>query len=147
MNRHELEAAALAAANRCLKTKGYIALVDVFMAMDKLTPAQHEDWRMGRKPCLEAVIQLNLSQINVVCCAVHDSAARGKLKPSWTAYVKWGKGNRTSLRFSKSGAPQLERHWATHYLAIRPVKPHSAPQSVSESLPTNLSATPPPHTQ
>lgn len=146
MSRQELEAAALASADHWLKTKGYIALVDVFIAMGKLTPAQHEDWRMGRKSYLEAVIQLNLSQINVVCRTVHNSAAKGELKPSLTAYVKWGNGNRTPLRFTKSGAPELERSWATHYLAIRPAKPHSNPQPAAESPPTNMSATAPPNT-
>jgi len=65
---------------------------------------------------MERVIQLNLSQINVVCRAIHASAQRGRLKPSWTAYVKWGKGGRPPLRFTKSGDATLERHWATHYL-------------------------------
>ena len=36
MNRRELELAALAAADRCLKARGHIALDDVFREMGKL---------------------------------------------------------------------------------------------------------------
>jgi hypothetical protein len=116
VNRTELERKALDAATRCLKTKGFIALTDVFLEMGKLSRTNHEDWRMGRVPFLERVLELNLSQINVVCRAIHASARRGQLKPSWTAYVKWGKGGRPPLRFTKSGDPKLERAWATHYV-------------------------------
>ncbi|MSU63836.1 MAG: hypothetical protein EXS31_15790 [Pedosphaera sp.] len=116
MNRTERERAALDAATCCMKAKRHIALVDVFLEMGKLSRKNHEDWRMGRVPYLERVIELNLSQINSVCRAIHESARRGKLKPNWTAYVKWGKGERPPLRFTKSGDPYLERQWATHYL-------------------------------
>jgi hypothetical protein len=122
MNRHELERAALAAADHCLKTKGHMALADVFLQMGKLTRENHEDWHFGRVAYLERVIELNLSQISAVCRVVHASARRGQLKASWTAYVKWGKGARPPLRFTKSGDPQLERLWATHYLAPRPAR-------------------------
>lgn len=132
MNRTELEQAALTAASRCMKAKRHIALVNVLMEMGKLSQANHEDWRMGRTPYLERVIELNLSQINVVCCVIHASARRGNLKPSWTAYVKWGKGGRPSLRFTKSGDPNLERRWATHYLPPASKTITAAPQVSGE---------------
>jgi hypothetical protein len=120
MNRRELELAALAAADRGLKARGYIALDEVFREMGKLEAKDWEDWRRGRVPYLERIIRLNLNQINAVCRAVHASARRGNLKPSWTAYVRWGKGPRPPLRFTKSGDPQLERAWATRYICIAP---------------------------
>jgi hypothetical protein len=116
MNRRELELAALAAADRCLKARGYIALDEFFREMGKLEGKNREDWRRGRVPYLERVIRLNLNQINAVCRAVHASARRGNLKPSWTAYVRWGKGPRLLLRFTKSGDPHLERAWATRHV-------------------------------
>ena len=85
MNRRELELAALAAADRGLKGRGYMALDEVFRDMGKLEAKDWEDWRRGKVPYLERVIRLNLSQINAVCRAVHASARRGTLKPSWTA--------------------------------------------------------------
>lgn len=120
MNRQQLEVAALAAADRCLKARGYIALDEVFRDMGKLEASQWDQWRRGQVPYLERVIRLNLSQIKAVCRAVQASARRGNLKPSWTAYVKWGKGARIPLRFTKSGDPHLERVWATRYVHSQP---------------------------
>lgn len=120
MNRRQLEHAALAAADRCLKTRGYIALDEVFREMGKLEAKVWEDWRRGRHPCLERLVRLNLSQINAVCRAVQASARQRSLKPSWTAYVKWDKGARTPLRFTKSGDPRLERAWAARHVRTQP---------------------------
>lgn len=142
MNRTQIHAAALAAADRCLKGKGHIAMVDVFQEMGKLTRQGYEDWRMGRIPFLERAIQVNLSQINVICLAVHKSAAKGKLKASWTAYMKWGKGKSTPLRFTRSGDPHLEKQWATHYLHPQPKRekavPPSGPTSAADPKPVTL---------
>jgi hypothetical protein len=85
--------------------------------MGKLDAKQWDEWCRGRVPYLERVIRLNLSQINAVCRTVHASARRGNLKPSWTVYVRWGKGARPPLRFTKSGVSHLE--WA---LATRSVR-------------------------
>lgn len=131
MNHRELEIAALAAADHCLKARGYIALDEVFLAMGKLETKCLEDWRFGRVPYLERVIRLNLSQINAVCRAVHASANRGKLKPSWTAYVTRGKNAGRPLRFTKSGDPRLERAWATRHVRTQSRKTPTDPNSSS----------------
>ena len=131
--------------------RSYISLVEVFLEMGKLTRESHEDWRHGRIPYLEKVIQLNLSQINAVCRAVHASARKGKLKGRWTAYVKWGKGGRPPLRFTKTGSPELERLWATHYLHPRLNGPRpetsqggAGPgQGLADPKPSNPPAPPP----
>jgi len=120
MNRQQLERTALAAADRCLKARGYSALDEVFREMGKLDPKHWDDWRRGRVPYLERVIRLDLSQINAVCRAVQASARRGNLKRSGTAYLKWGRGPRTPLRFTKSGDPHLERSWATRHVRTQP---------------------------
>ena len=134
MNRNEIERAALNAADLCLKSKGYIALADVFREMGKVDPKQWEDWRFGRIPYLERVIRLNLSQINGVCRTIHASAKRGDLKPSWTGYHRWGKGPRVTLRFTKSGDPKLEKAWATHYLPRKSVTPNTTAVPMPEAL-------------
>jgi hypothetical protein len=119
MNRRELEQDALKAADRCLEARNYIALTDVFLEMGKLKPEDFQLWRTGVVPYLERVISLNLAQITTVCRAIRSSAGRGGLKASWTAYMSSGKAARHPLRFTKSGVPALERHWATHYLRGR----------------------------
>ena len=40
-----------------------------------------------------------------------------KLKESWTAYRKYGKGPKKKLRFSKSNNEKIEKAYATHYIA------------------------------
>jgi hypothetical protein len=119
MNRRELEQAAIGAADRCLKSMGYISMVDVLMEMGKLSREDYERWRFRKVPFLERVIQGNLAKINTVLRAVRSNSARGKMIASWTAYMSWGKGKREPLRFSKSGDPNLERAYATHYLLPR----------------------------
>ncbi len=104
------------------------------MEMGHLSKKQHDDWRMGRVAYLEQIIALNLNKITAICRAIHASAARGKLKPSWTAYVKWGKGARTPLRFTKSGDPKLERLWATHYLMPKFINDPAGPQGASHPV-------------
>ncbi|MGO8929656.1 MAG: hypothetical protein ACLQU3_22550 [Limisphaerales bacterium] len=119
MNRRELEQAAITAADRCLKAKGYISMVDVLMECGKLSREDYEKWRFRQVPFLERVVQGNLAQINAMLRAVQTNSARGKMKASWTAYMSWGKGKRQPLRFSKSGNANLERAYATHYLSPR----------------------------
>jgi hypothetical protein len=120
VNRRELDQAALEAADRCLKAKGYISMVDVLMELGKLSRENYERRRFRQVPFLERVIHGNVAQLNAMLRAVQINSARGNMKASWTAYMSWGKGQRQPLRFSKSGDPNLERAYATHYLLPRP---------------------------
>ena len=119
VNRRESEQAAIGAADRCLKAKGYISMVDVLMEVGKLSREDYERWRFRQVPFLERVLHGNLAQLNVMLSAVQTNSARGHMNASWTAYMSWGKGKRQPLRFSKSGNPNLERAYATHYLLPR----------------------------
>ena len=139
MNRRELERAAFKAADRCLKAKGYISMVDVLMEMGKLSRDDYESWRLRQVPFLERVLQGNLAQLNAILRAVRTKSARGKMKASWTAYLSWGKGKRQPLRFSKSGDPNLERAYATHYLLPRaaPADTESAADRMARAEPAS----------
>jgi hypothetical protein len=48
-----------------------------------------------------------------------EDAKRGGLKPSKTAYMSWGKGPKRSLRFSKSGDPNIEQAYSTHFPKLK----------------------------
>ena len=56
MNRRELEQAAISAADRCLKSKGYISVVDVLMETGKLSRQDYTDRNLlfGRPSVLSA---------------------------------------------------------------------------------------------
>lgn len=119
MNRRELKANTAGVVAKLLREKGHIAFVDVFMRLGYLSSQDYENWRRKRVPYLERVIQVNLGKINFIMKSVRAHCARGKLKPGWTAYKSWGRGNKTSLRFSKYGEDNVERAYATHFVMKR----------------------------
>ena len=104
------------AAEAILAQGDVVAPVDVFVHMELLSKADVEAWRFGRVPYLEKVIRCNLSKISrilrILRMHVHDL----DMIPSHTAYVKWGKGPRPPLRFSKTGDPNLEAAYSRHFL-------------------------------
>jgi hypothetical protein len=109
-----------------------VAPVDVLVRMDILAPKDLEDWRFGRLPYLERVIQSSLSRLSrllrILGLHCHDL----NLVPSHTAYVKWGKRPRTPLRFTKNREERLEKIYARHF--VWPGKgPFHAPRDKSDA--------------
>lgn len=86
------------------------------MEMGLLTPALLEAWRFGRVPYLERVIQGNLSRLSRLLRILRFHAHDLNLRPSWTAYMKFGKGPKQWLRFTKTGEPKLEEMYAAHFV-------------------------------
>ena len=106
---------------KLIKEKGVASPVEVLMEIGVLTKEKYEDWRFGRTSYLERVCQINLSKLSTINHEIRDYARKNDLKPSWTDYRKWGKGNRIKLRFSKSGDERIEQLYATHYVSQRKV--------------------------
>lgn len=104
------------AATELLREKGYISFIDVLLRMGRLTREDHEAWRTGKVHYLEKMIKINLAQANHLLRTLRQNAGKGGLKPSKTAYMSWGKDAKKPLRFSKSGDPNLEAAYATHYV-------------------------------
>jgi hypothetical protein len=90
--------------------------VDVLVGMDLLTRKQLEDWRRGRTPYLERVINCNLARLARVLRILRFHAHDLNLKPSLTVYVRSGSGPKDRLRFTKTGDPRLEEAYATHFV-------------------------------
>ena len=116
LNHKQLQSKLSTVTSELLQEKGYISFVDVFMKLGYLDPADYENWRMKRVPYLERVIKINLGRINFIMKTVRRNSLNGKLDPSWTGYKSWGKGNKIDLRFSKSGEPNIEKTYATHFI-------------------------------
>lgn len=93
-----------------------VAPVDVLIGMGLLTQQQLEDWRRGRVPYLERVINCNLTRLSRLLRILRFHAHDLNLKPSWTAYMRWGKGPKQRLRFTKTGDSRLEEAYATHFV-------------------------------
>jgi hypothetical protein len=99
-----------------LKSGNVVAPVDVLIEMRLLTREQLEDWRLCRMPYLERIINCNLARLGRLLRILRFHAHDLNLKPSWTAYMRWGEGPKQRLRFSKSGDPKVEEAYATHFV-------------------------------
>jgi len=104
------------AAEAILATGEVVAPIDVFVHLEVLSKADVESWRFGRVPYLERVIRGSLGKTSRILRILRMHAHDLNLRPSQTAYVKWGKGKRTPLRFSKTGDPNLEEAYSRHFL-------------------------------
>jgi hypothetical protein len=122
---------------RTLQEKSFVAPVDLFMRIGKLSKEDYEDWRFNRISHLEKVLHCNLSKANRILRILKCHAEAIGLKPSRTVYRKWGKGKkRITLRFSKFGEPNVELSYSTHYVVAsmnRQEKPGTLPEKVEAS--------------
>ena len=90
--------------------------VEVLAGMSLLTRQHLEDWRCGRVPYLERVINCNLPRLGRLLRILQFHAHDLNLKPSLAAYMRYGSGPRQRLRFTKTGDPKLEEAYATHFV-------------------------------
>lgn len=93
-----------------------VAPVDVFIEMGLLEPKHLDDWRRGRVPYLEQTITCNLTRLSRLLRILRFHAHDLNLVPSVTAYMRWGKGPKQRLRFTKTGDPRLEEAYARHFV-------------------------------
>lgn len=104
------------------QNRGYIIPVDVLMDIGVLERGKYNDWRTGRVAFLEAVCSANLHKLSKIMKEIRSFAVKNGWKPSVTGYKHKGR----LLRFSKSGRPQIEKVYATHY--VQKDKLHSVKQ-------------------
>lgn len=96
--------------------------MDVLIDVGVLTKDKYEDWRFGRVPYLEKVCNINLHKLSFIMGQIKSYAIKNGYKPSFTYYKQWGVKKKhgvkktVPLRFSKSGNPEIERAYATHYV-------------------------------
>jgi hypothetical protein len=91
-----------------------VAPVEVLIGMGLLAPEKFEVWRFGRLPYLERAIGCNLTRLSRLLRILRFHARKLKAVPSHTAYMRWGKGQKQRLRFTKTGDPGLEEAYARH---------------------------------
>jgi hypothetical protein len=103
-----------------------VAPVDVLVGMGLLAPDHLEAWRRGRVPALEQVINCNLTRPSRLLRILRFHAHDLNLVPTVTIYRRWGKGPEQALRFTKSGAPELEEAYARHFVWPGKVPPELA---------------------
>ena len=144
MNEKELIGKVHSAVYHQCQRRGYSAPVDVLMDVGVLTKEKYEDWRFGRVPYLEQVCTINLHKLSFIMGQIHSYANKSGYKPSFNYYKRWGvkkkQGVRQTvpLRFSKSGAPEIERAYATHYIDEKRIAKIRNNDTVNNSPTNNL---------
>jgi hypothetical protein len=121
LNRQELHKKVRHFVQQLTHEKGFVSPLELFIKLEKVSPKLVEEWRFGRVPYLEKVLHGNLAQFSFIMAKLRETAREMDLKESYTAYMKWGKGPKQSLRFSKSGDANIEKHYSTHYVKIKPI--------------------------
>ena len=119
MNRNELSKRVHQACAGLLSEKGYIAPVDLFMKIGMLTIEDYERWRRRQVPYLEKILRGSLGRCSFVMKELRSFGIQNGLKPSWTAYVAWGKGRKARLVFSKFRNENVEKWYCTHFVKVK----------------------------
>jgi len=111
-----LEQRVIAAAEEALDRQQYVSAIDVLVGLGWLHPTHVKDWRSGRVPYLERIVQANLAKISGAMKLFRRWAQDRGLTPSETVYVARTR-DRRQLRFSKSGNPEIEQAYRTHWVS------------------------------
>jgi hypothetical protein len=112
-----LEERVVEAAEGSLAEQGYVSIIDVLTRIGYLAPVHVDDWRKGRFACLEELIFVHPDKISKAIALFQEWAHNRNLKLSKTAYLARTTGPRRELQFSKSGDPNIELVFRTHYFS------------------------------
>jgi len=93
-----------------------VAAIDILVGIGWLDRGAVEHWRRGQIDCLEAAIQVDAARIAEALRLFWSWAVARELLPSPTAYTS-RTPDRRALRFSRSGNPELEAFYETHWLS------------------------------
>lgn len=122
MNRTESKNKIEKISNRLIADKGFICSIDILCELEILSKGQINDWRFGKISYLEKVCSKNLGALTFINRTIKEIAKDKNLKPSWTAYNKFGKGAKSRLIFSKTKDDNIENAYATHYIDTERIK-------------------------
>ncbi len=130
MNNEELKKKVRSSVDCQSRQRGFATPVDVLIDISVLPKQKYEDWRLGRVDFLERVCTVNLNKLSIIMRELRSYAHASGLKPSLCFYKQWG-GKRkagqggqgaTALRFSKSGSPEIEKAYATHFVDTKRIE-------------------------
>ena len=99
-------------AGKIVSEKGFVSVIDLFLAIGWLTQDKLTEWKAGKVPYLERVITANFHKLTVAMKEFKKWAVHSQLKPSISVY----KHKNAKLRFSKSDHPNIETAYSTHYV-------------------------------
>ena len=113
------------------RRRGYTAPVGVLMEIGVLQKSKYEDWRFGRIPYLESVCTINLHKLSFIMHQMRIYAYK-----RWGVKKKNGQGHKPviPLRLSKSGNPEVEKWYATHFVDSNRIKELNAASTENKNL-------------
>jgi len=114
-NRRTLADRVVKAAEASLAAQAYVSTLDVLLGIGWLDPGTVKRWRRGQIDCLEGALQTNPSRLSEATKLFRSWAAEKELLASETPYMA-RTPQRQTLRFSRSGNPEVERLYRTHWL-------------------------------
>ncbi|NDO19744.1 hypothetical protein FMM68_08745 [Lachnospiraceae bacterium MD329] len=130
MNRQELSRDIHNSMYQQRNRRGYATPVDTFMDCGIISRKVYDDWRFGKIPYLEKCCNGNLKTLSFALHEMRTYAARNGWKSSLCFYKKWGTKKKNGqgrkpvipLRFSKSGNPDIEKQYSTHFVDTEKIK-------------------------
>lgn len=93
-----------------------VSPIDVLVDLGWLPPARVDEWRQGRVDYLERAMTVDLTKLSTAMRVFRRWACRRGLVPGETTYFSRTR-DRRSLQFSKSGDPEIERAYRTHWVS------------------------------
>jgi len=103
------------AVDAILSERNIVRTTDVFVSVGMLEKRKMEDWKSGRVPYLEKVLNGSLSKLNRVLRILRFHVHDLNLRPQKHT-VRNGK---KILRYSKTGDPKLEDAYSLDYSIIK----------------------------
>jgi hypothetical protein len=136
-NRADIDRRVTRAAEAALAARRFVTAIDVLVGVGWLEPRRVDEWRQGRVDCLERVTVASLGKITAAMRSFRRWALARGLKPSETAYLARTRDQRP-LRFSRSGDPDIERAYRTHWVSPELPEPKRARMTERQSSPPEL---------
>ncbi len=103
------------AAQAVLEAQHYVSALDLFNRLGRLPLAHIQDWRRGRLPCLQKVLQVNPEKIVRAIQLLHEWAQERGLRSEEFPFLARTVRSRRELRFSAIDDPVVEKIFRTHY--------------------------------
>jgi hypothetical protein len=116
MSSEDLKKRGVRAAEAALAEQDYVAPIDVLVGIRWLPRPRVDEWRQGRVPTLEGVVQVDVAKITRAMFLFREWATAKGLTPSETDYLARTR-DRRPLQFSESGESGIERLYRTHWVS------------------------------
>jgi len=122
----------IAAAEAALADHHYVSPIDVLLGIRWLAPNHIDEWRKGRLPYLEMLIQAPVPKRSQAIEILREWAEQRGLRPESQIYPARSVRASHELQFTSEGDPEIERLYRVNYLD--PTVPEKKREKIREKL-------------